>query len=120
MNFSRFNSYEEIFLYRHPVNMNKSIDGLAAIAMVEMNKDPCRNILFVFVNRARDKVKMLLWEANGFWVFYKRLEQQRFIWPDWFDQDALALSVDMLDQLIQGFNLNGMRPHKKMSKTFRI
>jgi transposase len=100
--------------------MNKSIDGLAAIACVEMAQDPCQSTLFVFVNRSRDKIKMLLWETNGFWIFYKRLESQRFIWPDWFDQDALSLTSERLDQLLQGFNLNGFRPHKLLKKSYKI
>ena len=120
MNFNRFNIYEKILLYRYPINMNKSIDGLTAIAFVEMNEDPCNNTLFVFVNRSGDKLKMLLWETNGFWIFYKRLEGQRFIWPDWFDNHSLAMTAERLDQLIQGFNLNGMRPHKKIKKTYKI
>ena len=100
--------------------MNKSIDGLCAIALAELDVDPCSKTLFVFVNRSRDKIKMLLWENNGFWIFYKRLESQRFAWPDWFDEDSLSLTSELLDQLVSGFNVNGMRPHKRLEFSFHL
>jgi len=104
--------FDSIHLYRKPVDMRKGMDGLAAIVAGEMALDPMATKLFVFTNRGRDKIKLLLWERNGFWVLYKRLVKQRFHWPDWFESDALTLNETQLDYLLQGFNLNGMRPHK--------
>jgi len=51
----------------------------------------------VFINKGRDKIKLLIWHRNGFWVLYKRLPKQRFKWPDWFSADSLVLSQDQLD-----------------------
>ena len=87
------------------------MDGLSALVVSEMELDPMSSSLFVFINRGRDKIKLLIWERNGFWVLYKRLVKQRFHWPDWFQEDDLALDEKQLDLLLQGFNLNGMRPH---------
>lgn len=120
MNWSRFDFVDKILLYRHPVNMNKAMDGLAALAYSEMKSDPCSETLFVFTNRAKDKLKMLLWETNGFWVFYKRLQGERFHWPDWFDDESMALMPEQLDQLTLGYNLNGMRAHKKIHLAFSL
>jgi transposase len=64
-----------------PVNMRKSINGLAALVENELELSPMNEVLFVFCNRARDKIKMLYWERNGFVLWYKRLEKQRFQWP---------------------------------------
>lgn len=117
MMWDRF-TFESIYLYRDPVDMRKGADGLAALVISEMDLEPCSSILFVFINRGRDKLKILFWERNGFWVFYKRLIKQRFCWPDWFDGESLMLSEEKIDLLLQGFNLNGMRAHKPINLSY--
>lgn len=104
-----------VYLYRQPVDMRKQINGLSALVDIELGRNPADRCLYVFCNRGRDKIKLLVWHLNGYWLLYKRLEKQRFKWPDWFDDDALALSHEQLDYLLDGYNLNGMRPHKKMT-----
>ena len=106
---------EKIFVYRHPVDMRKQIQGLSHLVTEHLGRDPGDECLYVFANKGRDKIKLLIWHRNGFWLLYKRLEKQRFQWPDWFNDDALCLTHEQLDQLIDGYNLNGMRPHKKLS-----
>jgi len=106
---------EQVFIYRHPVDMRKQIQGLSNLVTEHLARDPGDQCLYVFSNKARDKVKLLIWHRNGFWLLYKRLEKQRFHWPDWFEGDALLLTHEQLDQLIDGYNLNGMRPHRQLS-----
>jgi len=106
---------EQVFIYRHPVDMRKQIQGLSNLVTEHLERDPGDQCLYVFSNKARDKVKLLIWHRNGFWLLYKRLEKQRFHWPDWFEGDALLLTHEQLDQLIDGYNLNGMRPHRQLS-----
>jgi len=103
---------EQIFLYRHPVDFRKQIDGLSAVVAAELDREPMDGSLYVFINKGRDKIKLLIWHRNGFWVLYKRLQKQRFRWPDWFSTDSLSLSQDQLDWLLEGYDLNGMRPHQ--------
>jgi len=50
----------------------------------------------------------------------QRLEKQRFHWPDWFEHDTLTLSHAQLDQLLDGYNLNGMRPHRTLQFTHAV
>jgi transposase len=69
-------------------------------------------VLFVFCNRGRDKIKILCWERNGFIVWYKRLERQRFSWPK--IQDTLSLSGCELNWLLDGFDLFSNQPHKAL------
>lgn len=111
---------QAIFLYRHPVDMRKQIDGLVALVTTAMGRHPADRSLYVFRNRGNDKIKLLIWHRNGYWLLYKRLERQRFQWPDWFDDDALMLTQDQLDYLLDGYNLNGMRPHRKMTVAHAI
>jgi transposase len=76
--------------------------------------------MYVFCNRGRDKLKLLIWHLNGYWLLYKRVEKQRFQWPDWFDSDTLTLTHEQLDYLLDGYNLNGMRAHKALSFTHHL
>ncbi len=111
---------DQIFLYRQPVDMRKGRDGLAALVAAELNQEPCSPSVYLFINRSRDKLKALLWDRNGFWVFYKKLIKQRFVWPDWFEGEALALDEEHCQLLLQGFNLNGMRPHQKLMLQYAL
>ena len=68
----------QVYLYAGPVDMRKSIDGLSVLVEQEMALSPNIKALFVFCNRGRDKIKLLCWKRNGFIVWYKLLEKQRF------------------------------------------
>ncbi|MCP4887188.1 MAG: IS66 family insertion sequence element accessory protein TnpB, partial [Planctomycetaceae bacterium] len=70
-----------VYLCAQPVDFRKSINGLSAMVELEFDLDPFAEALFVFCNRQRDKVKILYWEKNGFCLWYKRLEKDRFKWP---------------------------------------
>lgn len=67
-----------IFAARGAVDMRKAFDGLSAIARDVLQQDPMSGQLFVFFNRSRDRVKILVWDTSGFWLFYKRLERGTF------------------------------------------
>ena len=58
-----------------PTDMRKAIDGLCNIVAYDLEKEPCSEHIFVFCGRARDKIKILQWSNNGFWLHYKRLEK---------------------------------------------
>ena len=73
---------KEVFVYRYPVDMRKQIQGLSNIVSQHLGRDPGDGSMYVFANKARDKIKLLIWHRNGFWLLYKRVEKQRFHWPD--------------------------------------
>ena len=98
-----------VYLYADPVDMRKSIDGLSALVEQEMELSPSMEALFVFCNRGRDKIKLLCWERNGFIVWYKRLEKQRFRWPK--STDTLSLTGRELNWLLDGFDIFNNQPH---------
>jgi transposase len=68
------------------------------------------NAVFVFGNRRRDRIKILGWDRNGFWLLQKRLEDARFIWPG-KDGAVVALTVQQLHWLLAGIDLAAMRGH---------
>ena len=104
---------EQVFLYRYPVDMRKQIDGLSALVVAEFERDPADRSAYLFVSRCGRRVKLLIWHLNGFWLLYKRLESERFHWPDWFGENAvLELDAEQFEYLLDGYDLNGMRPHR--------
>ena len=68
------------------------------------------NAVFVFGNRRHDRIKILGWDRNGFWLLQKRLEDARFIWPR-KDSNVIELSVQQLHWLLGGIDLEAMRGH---------
>ncbi|QSR33485.1 transposase [Marinobacterium iners] len=102
----------QVYLYAEPVDMRKSIDGLSVLVEQEMTLSPSMEALFVFCNRGRDKIKLLCWERNGFIVWYKRLEKQRFRWPK--SDDTLSLTGQELNWLLDGFDIFNNRPHQSL------
>jgi len=101
---------DTVYLYRHPTDMRKQIDGLVSIVASQMQLDPMSCASFVFISRGGDKIKIIRYETNGFWLLYKRLIRQRFKWPKrWFTDDVLQLDVDSFVFLLQGCDLNGLQ-----------
>ena len=69
---------QKVYLYPKPVDFRKSINGLAALVELDIKVEVFNPVLFVFLNRTRSQVKILYWERNGFCLWLKRLEAERF------------------------------------------
>lgn len=90
-----------------PVDMRCAIDGLAARVLEHFTVPPLSGHLFVFLNRGRDKVKILYWDRHGFALWYKRLERGRFPHPRTLNRDGLPVAELML--WLEGIDLNRTR-----------
>ena len=83
--------------------MRKSINGLMHIVQSSFNLDPFTNAVFVFCNRNRDRIKILDWDGDGFWLYFKRLEKGRFPWPQKKgDEPTMVFSSEELSVLLGG------------------
>jgi transposase len=106
-----------IHLYIHPVDMRKSFDGLAALISAGLGLDPLRDGAFVFVNRRRDRMKILVWDRHGFWLLYKRLEGGCFQMPPVDDAttgpEALRVTYEQLVLIIEGIDLRSVRRRRR-------
>ncbi|QQX25060.1 IS66 family insertion sequence element accessory protein TnpB [Heyndrickxia sporothermodurans] len=71
---------DRVYLAQGVTDLRKSIDGLAALVKEEFELDLFSSSLFVFCNRQRDKLKILQWDHNGFWLYYRRLREEIFIY----------------------------------------
>jgi transposase len=85
-------------------DMRKSIDALAVLAAEQLRQDPLSGHLFGFCNRKRDTVKLLYWDRNGFCLWHKRLERDRFHWPD-SESEVRFISTRELRWLLDGLSV---------------
>ena len=103
----------QVFVHRAPIDFRKNINGLAALVEHELHLNVFVNACFVFRNRRADKIKILYWQKNGFWLCQKRLEQDRFIWPK-SDTTLLSLTVAQLHWLLDGVDIRAMQGHQPL------
>jgi transposase len=96
-----------IYLHRQFVDFRKSINGLSIIVESEMNQPVMSGALFIFCNKARDKLKILYWDKTGFALWYKRLEKDKFKWPSRMTEASLELNEQQLTWLLDGYDIIG-------------
>lgn len=97
----RLSEHTPVFLACGNTDMRKSINGLCAMVQNSFELDPFGKALFVFCNRQRNRLKILTWESNGFWLHFKRLERGHFKWPSAGESNTMTLTADELATLIQ-------------------
>ncbi|ONJ29034.1 IS66 family insertion sequence element accessory protein TnpB [Burkholderia cenocepacia] len=102
----RFDEGLKVYLHRDPVDFRMGINGLSEQAM---RLNPMTSALFVFGNRRRDRIKILGWGGNGFWLLLKRLEADRFVWPN--GGDTITLTAEQLHWLLDGIDLAVIQKH---------
>jgi transposase len=107
----RFDEGLKVYLYRDPVDFRVGINGLSILVEQTMRLNPMATALFVFGNRRGDRIKILGWGGNGFWLFLKRLEADHFIWPN--GSDTVTLSVEQLHWLLDGIDLAVIQKHPR-------
>lgn len=100
-----------MYLHRQPIDFRLNINGLAMLVEKTLGLNPFARCAYVFGNRRRNRVKILLWEGNGFWLLMKRLEQDRFIWPS--EQAVPALTVEQLHWLLEGIDIGVVQRHPR-------
>jgi transposase len=105
------NDLPQVYLCKEPVDLRKSIKGLAALVEGVLRLNPFSEHLFAFTNRRRDKVKILYWERSGFVLWYKRLEREHFHWPAYREGEVVMLNSQQLNWLLEGDDLRYLRAH---------
>ncbi len=108
------NDLPEVYVCLKPVDFRKGINGLTVLVEAELELNPFSERLFVFVNRRRDKVKVLYWEGSGFCLWMKRLERERFKWPVFLGGELATLTGQQLNWLLDGIDLRYVQPHQAL------
>lgn len=102
---------KQVYLACGSTDLRKSIDGLAVLVKETFALDPFSQCLFVFCNRKRDKLKVLQWQHNGFWLHYRRLERGKFKWPA-DHGDVVSINYREFRWLLDGLTLKQPQAHK--------
>lgn len=103
----------KVFLALGATDMRKGCDGLSVLVAGQLEQDPFSGHVFAFCNRARTSIKMLAWDRNGFCLFQKRLERQKFRWP-MVEADILEWTARELNWLLDGLDPLLVKGHKKL------
>ncbi|MHB2226717.1 IS66 family insertion sequence element accessory protein TnpB [Calditrichota bacterium LG24] len=98
------------YLYVKPTDMRKSFDGLIGLVHNQMELDSTGGDVFIFINRRRDRIKLLIWSGDGFWIHYKRLETCTFQIPNHSAKNNhLEIGHEQLMLILEGIDLNSVR-----------
>ncbi len=103
----------KVYLATGVTDLRKSINGLSMLVADYLELDAFSGHLFAFCNRKRDMVKVLYWDRNGFCLWHKRLEKDRFVWPD-TEKDVLSIEVRELNWLVEGLSLRQPNAHTRL------
>ena len=108
-----------LFLYTEATDMRKGFDGLSGLVSSRLGRDPLDGSLYIFLSKRRNRMKCLVWDRTGFWLFYKRLEKGTFQRPNHVAEDkALVLSYEQWMLILEGIDLRSIRqrPRYQLNK----
>jgi transposase len=105
-----------IYLCTSPTDMRKGFDTLAALVREFLGQDPLSGHLFLFVGRAKDRLKILYWDADGYCIWYKRLEEGTFKMPRAGTEDvSVELKASELAMMLEGIDLKSIKRTKRFA-----
>ena len=105
------NTVDRLYLYRGVVDFRKGFDGLCGRVRIEIGMDPMSGDVFIFLNRGRNRIKLLRWEYDGFAVYHKRLEKGCMEVPRGKRTGTQSLNYAQLAMILKGISLE-QRGHK--------
>lgn len=104
-------------LYNYPTDMRKSFDSLRGLVINDLDQNPDNGTVYIFINKVRNKVKLLHWQSGGFMLYYKRLESGTFELPEYDEEvGSLRLSYAQLILLIDGIAITNITRKKRYEK----
>ncbi|MDP2059790.1 MAG: IS66 family insertion sequence element accessory protein TnpB [Flavobacteriaceae bacterium] len=105
-----------LFLYSAPADMRQGFDGLSGLVNNKLNQDPLSGDIFIFINRTRTLIKLLVWDQSGFAIWHKRLEQGTFEMPS-IDSgnQSVEISRRKLMLILEGISLKSVKERKRFS-----
>jgi len=112
-----FTAAQRYYLSRQAADMRKSYDGLSGLVRQGLGRDPLSGEVFIFLNRRRTMVKILVWDRSGFVLWCKRLEQRTFELPrSAVAGSSIVLSWEELVLILEGVSLGSVRRCKRYSR----
>ena len=108
------NAHQSYYIYSAPTDMRKGFNGLSGLVRNKLGKNPLSGAVFIFVNRRRDRMKILVWESSGFVLYYKLLESGTFELPK-IQGDSAAISWHQLVLILEGVVLESVKKRKRFN-----
>ena len=105
----------QVYLATGFTDMRNSINGLSLIVSEQFGQNPFNSRVFVFSYRSCGKLKILYWECNGFWLYYRRLDKGKFQWPTALNEQTLSLTLRELHWLLDGLSYQQVQAHTAVS-----
>jgi transposase len=107
-------SASRYYLYREPTDIRKSFDGLCGLIISRLGQSPMSGDVYIFINKPRNRMKLLKWEAGGFVLFYKRLEAGTFELPG-IQKPSLAQVIDYgeLAMMVTGISMKHAKKRRR-------
>lgn len=102
-----------VYLGVEAVDMRKGFEGLYGLVRDQLGEDPMSGHLFLFTNRSRTRLKVLVWDGTGLWVCAKRLERGRFHWPSKATSASVTMRPEELAMLLNGLDVQQSEQRKK-------
>lgn len=94
--------------------MRKGFDSLSGLVTLQLQLDALSGAVFIFFNKKRNQVKLLVWEGDGFAMYYKRLERGTYELPTMANNDSSAsINARQLQLILQGISLSSIRIRKR-------
>ncbi len=100
-----------VYVATQPVSLRRSFDGLSNEVRAVLGRDPLSGHVFVFLNRRKNQVKLLVWTRGGFTIIHKRLERGTFAFAQRVTSEAQSVEVDAheLSMLLEGIDVTRAR-----------
>ena len=111
-----FSSTQRYFLYRPATDMRKGFAGLSGLVRKHIEHELMSGDVFIFINRRRDRIKLLMWDITGFALYYKQLERGTFELPNSAEVQSSELEWSDLVMLLEGIEIKSIRRRKRYRK----
>ena len=105
-----------IFVSTEPADMRRSFDGLMHLVRDVIGEDPFSGHLFVFCSKKGDRIKILVWDRSGFWLWYKRLEEGVFRMPKPEGKKAVEIDAASLAMILEGIDPDRAHRYRRFSR----
>src|SRR5690606_4736148 len=111
---------QRYYLCRSFCDMRKSFDGLCGLVITDLKREPHNGDVYIFINKSRDKIKLLQWQPGGFVLYYKRLESGRFFKEkEGESSGAITLDYHQLVMLIEGIQFKEIKRQKRYKNVLK-
>lgn len=111
----QISEHQRYFVYTGVTDMRKGFDTLSGMVRSMMKLDPLSGDMFIFFNRQRTHIKILVWEKDGYGLYFKRLERGTFEIPKADSSGSIVVTAEILSLILRGILLNSVK-HKKRYK----